>query len=205
MPRHEIYGHKAPLSPDQYVAMTALLTADSSRHAVRNRALLAIWWDSLLRVEDVCGLSVGTVAGKSTFTVAQGKVSIASAILGRRKKRTVTVYLQPRTVELVAAYLATAGKGPDDPLFSAQGRNDWTVYNRKSTKGVEYQTRVGISAEQVRQLFKGWCAAIGLDASVYSTHSIRRIPDHGNVPKGSSHQVRHAAGRSCRRPIHHRL
>ena len=110
----------------------------------------------------------------SSFTVAQGKVSIASAITGKRKKRTVTVYLQPRTVELVARYLATVDKIPDDPLFSAQGRNEWTVYNRKSTKGIEHQTRVGISAEQVRQLFKGWCRRIGLDASWYSTHSIRR-------------------------------
>jgi integrase len=174
MARHEAFGHKLPLSAEQYEAMTAMLAQDTSKHALRNAALLAVWYDSLMRIEDVCGLSVGTVAGKDTFTVAQGKVSIASARTGKRRKRSVTCYLKPTTVSLVARYIASTGKTASDPLFTGQGRNAWLVYTRKTTKGAEYTTRVGIACEQVRQMFKRWCADLGLDPALYSTHSIRR-------------------------------
>jgi site-specific recombinase XerD len=155
--------------------MTALLAKDSSPRGLRNAALLAVWYDSLLRIEDVCGLAVGTISGRSHFTIAQGKVSIASALTGRRKKRCVTCYLQPSTVALVARYLAAnSDKAPDDPLFTGQGRNRWIVYTRRSTRGADYTARVGMACEQVRQMFKGWCHEIGLDPALYSTHSIRR-------------------------------
>lgn len=202
MPRHEAYGHKLPLNPENYAAMTALLARDDSRLGVRSQALLAVWYDSLLRIEDVCGLSVGTVAGKSSFTIAQGKVSIASAVTGKRNKRVVTCYLQPNTLTLVARYLAlNPDKEADDPLFTGQGRNRWKVYRRKSTIGVPYETRVGMSAEQVRQMFKGWCATIDLNPALYSTHSIRRTRitamfQRGERPKTIMLLAGHADARS---------
>jgi integrase len=184
MARYEAFGHKLPLSLAAYQRMTALLARDTSPRGLRNAALLAVWYDGLLRIEDLCGLSVGLVAGKSSFRVAQGKVSIASAVSGKRRKRGVICYLQPRTVELVARYLATTNKGPDDPLFSGQGRNGWITYHRKSTKGIDYTVRVGIACEQVRQMFKGWCASLGLDPALYSTHSIRRARITGMFKRG---------------------
>ena len=40
--------------------------------------------------------------------------------------------------------------------------------------GVLYQTRVGMSCEHVRRMFKTWVVRIGLNPADYSTHSIRR-------------------------------
>jgi hypothetical protein len=60
MARHEVFGHKLPLSLADYQRMTALLARDTSPGGLRNAALLAVWYDSLLRIEDLCGLSVGT-------------------------------------------------------------------------------------------------------------------------------------------------
>jgi site-specific recombinase XerD len=185
MARNEAFGHKLPLSPSDYERMTALLALNLSPRGLRNAALLAVWYDSLLRVEDCCGLSVGLVAGKSSFRVVQGKVSIASALTGKRRKRGVVCYLQPRTVELVNRYLATVpNKSPDDPLFSGTGRNSWITYRRQSTKGIAYTVQVGIASEQVRQMFKGWCKSIGLDPALYSTQSIRRARITGMFVRG---------------------
>ena len=87
MARHEAFGHKLPLSLAAYQRMTALLARDTSPRGLRNAALLAVWYDSLLRIEDLCGLSVGLAAGKSSFRVAPGarsashrlyRVSVAS-------------------------------------------------------------------------------------------------------------------------------
>jgi hypothetical protein len=55
MARHEAFGHKLPLSAADYERMTALLARDTSPRGLRNAALLAVWYDSLLRIEDLCG------------------------------------------------------------------------------------------------------------------------------------------------------
>jgi regulator of protease activity HflC (stomatin/prohibitin superfamily) len=100
MARHEAFGHKLPLSLAAYQRMRALLARDTSPRGLRNAALLAVWYDSLLRIEDLCGLSVGLVAGKSSFRVAQGKVSIASAVSFKAEK-TLTKDTVPVNVDAV--------------------------------------------------------------------------------------------------------
>jgi hypothetical protein len=108
MARNEAFGHKLPLSPSDYERMTALLALNLSPRGLRNAALLAVWYDSLLRIEDCCGLSVGLVAGKSSFRVVQGKVSIASALTGKRRKRGVVCY--PHSIGTLRNYPTGPGK-----------------------------------------------------------------------------------------------
>jgi integrase len=173
MARHEAFGHKLPLSLADYQRMTALLARDTSPRGLRNAALLAVWYDSLLRIEDLCGLSVGLVAGNSSFRVAQGKVIIASAVSGKRRKRGVICYLQPRTVELVARYLATTNKGPNESaLFPS--RSQWLDYLCRQKHQRHRLHRSGWHCLRTSKADVQGCATIGLDPSLYSTHSIRR-------------------------------
>ena len=174
MARREAFKHKLPLEPVQHEQIAANLAASAHRLALRDATINAVWWDSELRIEDLCGLTAGQLRGKSTFTVVQGKVSIASAVNGKRKPDSVKCYLTPRTMALVERYLAEFPRSDDAPAFTGQGRTEWKVYERTSTNGTKYVTRVGIACDQVRQLFKVWVADIGLDPSLYSTHSVRR-------------------------------
>lgn len=173
--RNQCFGHKRPIEPSEFEAILANILRDTSKHGLRNAALWALWWDSAGRIEDVCGLSVAQVAGKDTVDVVQGKVSMADACTGKRRKRPVRWYLEPRTVELVNRYIAMLDRSGDTPLFTSQkAKGRWIVYQRQSSSGVSYTTRVGVSTEQCRKQIKAWCAEIGIDPTTVSTHSVRR-------------------------------
>ncbi|MBX9844564.1 MAG: tyrosine-type recombinase/integrase [Xanthobacteraceae bacterium] len=142
-------GKKAAIAPENIAAIRAYLETHGS---ARDRALFALGVDSMLRGCDLLRLRTKDVLAsdgsvRETLSVVQSKISAGKAC-------TVTCYLTPATRALVAAHVA--GRDLDAPLFCGQGRS------------------YALSKAQLRLLLKAWVAAVGLDPSAHSNHSLRR-------------------------------
>lgn len=141
-------GQKKAFTPEEVKRVVKMLV---KRGNIRDRALFCLAIKFMLRSEDLVSLRVGQVAYRSggirdTFTVAQ-----------RKTGANVTAMLDPPTCQAVADYLVVSGKGPDDFLFTAQGRT------------------TAISTRQYRKLVKSWAASIGIrNLEDYAGHSTRR-------------------------------
>ena len=143
----KIIGPKAPLQPKHVWAIRTRLHLD---HKIRDLALFNLAIDSKLRECDLVSLRVEDVAphgyALSRATVPQHKT-------GNPVKFEITEH----TRQAVDDYLDAKHKSPGDFLFTGYRGPDKCLTTR-----------------QYARLVSEWVSSIGLDASMFGTHSLRR-------------------------------
>ena len=145
--KSRIIGQKRPLQISHIWGIRIRLELEGK---VRDLALFNMALDSKLRGCDLVKLKVSDIAyGHS--------VSGRSTVLQQKTGSPVQFELTKGTREAVAAWIKMAQLSNSDYLF---------------------QSRVGssrhISTRQYNRIFHGWIGKLGLDETLYSTHSMRR-------------------------------
>ncbi len=142
-----IIGPKPPLKPRHVWAIRTRLQLAGR---TRDLALFNLAIDSKLRGCDVVSLKVEDIA-------PQGYAIDRATVRQRKTGRPVKFEITEQTRQAVDEYLKTAGKQPGDFIFTGR-------------RGDEHC----LTARQYARLLSEWIAGIGLDASQFGTHSIRR-------------------------------
>jgi integrase len=140
-------GAKPPLQPKHVWSIRSHLQL-SGRH--RDLALFNLGVDSKLRGCDLVQLRVGAVA-------PHGYAIDRATVRQRKTGHPVTFEITEQTRQSIDDYLARRELNADDYLFSGRRGH-----------GTNLTTR------QYARLLSGWIASIGLDPSMFGTHSIRR-------------------------------
>ena len=142
----KLTGAKPPLQPKHVWAIRTRLQIAGR---TRDLALFNLAIDSKLRSCDVVSLKVEDVAPHG-YTVDRATI--------RQKKtgRPVKFEITEQTRQAVDDFLASLRSGPGDFLFQGRGR------------GRHLTTR------QYARLLTEWLSLIGLDPSLFGTHSLRR-------------------------------
>ena len=117
---------------------------------LRDLALFNLAIDSKLRGCDVISLRVEDVA-------PQGFAIDRATVRQRKTGHRVRFELTEQTREAVDEYIKAADKKPGQFLFASPRNGDRCLTTR-----------------QYARLVSGWIASIGLDASFFGTHSLRR-------------------------------
>jgi integrase len=143
----KLIGPKPPLQPRHVWAIRTRLQLAGR---TRDLALFNLAIDSKLRGCDVVSLKVEDVA-------PHGYAIDRATVRQRKTGRPVKFEITEQARQAVDAYLASSGKKVADFLFT--GRRD---------PGSPLTTR------QYARLLAEWVAGIGLDPSLFGTHSIRR-------------------------------
>ena len=140
-------GPKPPLQARHVWAIrTRLQLADRKR----DLALFNLAIDSKLRACDVVSLRVEDVA-PSGYAVDRATVR------QRKTGRPVKFEITEHTRQAVDDYLKTVQKNPGDFIFTGRRGKEWSL-----------------STRQYARLLSEWVAGIGLDPSLFGTHSLRR-------------------------------
>ncbi len=141
---------KPPLQPRHVWAIrTRLQLADR----VRDLALFNLAIDSKLRGCDVVSLKVEDVA-------PHGYAIDRATVRQRKTGRPVKFEITEQTRQAIDDYLQATGKKPGDFVFTGRrGRRD--------------RDRC-LTTRQYARLLSEWISGIGLDSSLFGTHSIRR-------------------------------
>ncbi len=140
-------GPKPPLQPRH---VWAIRTRLQLARRVRDLALFNLAIDSKLRGCDVVSLMVEEVA-------PHGYAIDRATVRQRKTGRPVKFEITEQTRQAVDAYLKTNCKKPGDFLFTGRRCPDRCLTTR-----------------QYARLLSEWIAGIGLDPSLFGTHSIRR-------------------------------
>jgi len=145
--KSRIIGQKRPLQISHIWGIRIRLELEGK---VRDLTLFYMALDSKLRGCDLVKLKV--------FDIAYGhSVSGRATVLQQKTGSPVQFELTKGTREAVAAWIKMAQLSNSDYLF---------------------QSRVGssrhISTRQYNRIFHGWIGKLGLDETLYSTHSMRR-------------------------------
>ncbi len=143
----KLIGQKPPLQLKHVWAIRTTLKLD---RRTRDLALFNIAIDSKLRGCDVVSLKVEDVA-------PHGYAIDRATIRQKKTGRPVKFEISEQTRQSVDDYLATKKKMRDDFLFTGRRGNDRNLTTR-----------------QYARLVSEWVSLIGLDASLFGTHSIRR-------------------------------
>lgn len=145
--KSRIIGQKRPLQISHIWGIRIRLELEGK---VRDLALFNMALDSKLRASDLVKLKVSDVAYGHA-------VSGRAIVLQQKTGSPVQFELTKGTREAVAAWIKVAHLRSTDYLF---------------------QSRVGsyrhLSTRKYNRIFYGWIEKLGLDASLYSTHSMRR-------------------------------
>jgi len=143
----KLIGQKPPLQLKHVWAIRTTLKLD---RRTRDLALFNLAIDSKLRGCDVVSLKVEDIAPHG-YAVDRAMV--------RQKKtgRPVKFEISEQTRQSVDDYLKTQDKKPDDFLFTGRRGKDRCLTTR-----------------QYARLVSDWISLVGLDASLFGTHSIRR-------------------------------
>ena len=145
--RGKLTGQKPPLQPKHVWAVRTRLQLAKK---ARDLALFNVAIDSKLRGCDVVRLAIEDIAPNGHC--------IERAIVRRRKTgRPVKFELTEQTRQAVDAYLSEHRLPLNEYLFP--GRRDRNTH---------------LTTRQYARLVSQWIAIIGLDASLYGTHSLRR-------------------------------
>ncbi len=140
-------GPKPPLQPRHVWAIRTRLQLAGR---VRDLALFNLAIDSKLRGCDVVSLKVEDVA-------PHGHAINRATVRQRKTGRPVKFEITEQTRQTVDDYLKTNRKKPSDFLFTGRRGPDRCLTTR-----------------QYARLLSEWIAGIGLDSSLFGTHSIRR-------------------------------
>ena len=145
--RGKLIGPKPPLQPKHVWAIrTQLQLADKKR----DLTLFNLAIDSKLRGCDVVSLRVDDVA-------PHGYAVDRATVRQRKTGRPVKFEITEQTRQAIDEYLAATAKGPGDFLFFGRGGKDRHLTTR-----------------QYARLLSEWISSIGLNASLFGTHSLRR-------------------------------
>jgi integrase len=145
--RGKITGAKPPLQPKHVWAIRTQLQLEGR---IRDLALFNLAVDSKLRGCDVVRLKVEDVA-------PHGYAIDRATVRQRKTGHPVKFEITEQTRQAVDVYLASQRKKPGDYLFTGRrgpGRN--------------------LTTRQYARLLSAWISGIGLDPSMFGTHSIRR-------------------------------
>jgi len=143
----KLIGPKPPLQPRHVWAIRTRLQLAGR---TRDLALFNLAIDSKLRGCDVVSLKVEDVAPHG-YTINRATVR------QRKTGRPVKFEITEQTRQSVDAYLETKRKKSSDFLFTGR-------------RGPDH----GLTTRQYARLLSEWIAGIGLDPSLFGTHSIRR-------------------------------
>ena len=145
-----ITGPKPPLQPRHVWAIRTRLQIAGQ---TRDLALFNLAIDSKLRGCDVVSLKVEDVAPR-------GYAIDRATVRQRKTGRPVKFEITEQTRQAIDDYLQATGKKPGDFVFT--GRRGRCGRDRCLT------------TRQYARLLSNWIMGIGLDASLFGTHSIRR-------------------------------
>lgn len=143
----KLIGPKPPLQPRHVWAIRTRLQLAGR---TRDLALFNLAVDSKLRGCDVVSLKVEDVA-------PHGYAIDRATVRQRKTGRPVKFEITEQTRQAVDAYLAANHKNPNNFLFTGNRGPDRCLTTR-----------------QYSRLLSEWIAGIGLDSSLFGTHSIRR-------------------------------
>jgi integrase len=143
----KLIGQKPPL---QLKHIWAIRTTLQLNKRIRDLALFNLAIDSKLRGCDVVNLKVNDVAPHG-YTIDRTTV--------RQKKtgRPVKFEITEQTRQAIDNYLKTKKKVPNDYLFTGRRRDQKSLTTR-----------------QYARLVSNWISQVGLDPTLFGTHSIRR-------------------------------
>ncbi len=143
----KLIGQKPPLKPRHVWAIRTRLQLGGR---IRDLALFNLAIDSKLRGCDVVSLRVEDVAPRS--------YAIDRAIVRQKKTgRPVKFEITEQTRMAIDDYLKASQRKAGDYLFTGRGGRDRCLTTR-----------------QYARLVLEWVAGVGLDASIFGTHSLRR-------------------------------
>ncbi len=140
-------GPKPPLQPRH---VWAIRTQLQLARRTRDLALFNLAIDSKLRGCDVVSLKVEDVA-------PQGYGIERATVRQKKTGRPVKFEITEHTRQAIDDHLKVTGKKPGDYLFTGRHGNERCLTTR-----------------QYARLLTKWVAGIGLDPSLYGTHSLRR-------------------------------
>jgi integrase len=143
----KLIGAKPPLRLKHVWAIRSTLQLSSR---IRDLALFNLGIDSKLRGCDLVSLRVADVA-------PQGHAVARATVRQKKTGRPVMFELTEHTREALDAYLRAKGRHASGYLFPGRG-------------GAEPY----MSTRQYARLLDSWLGQIGLDPSLYGTHSLRR-------------------------------
>ena len=143
----KLVGQKRPLKPKEIWAIRIQL---QNAHQIRDLAMFNLAIDSKLRGCDLVKLRVRDIT--------HGNEILARAMVVQRKtQRPVQFEPTEPTRAAVTAWIEKAKLKPEQCLFPSRLSNSSHV-----------------STRQYARIVHQWVAAIGLDSSVYGTHTMRR-------------------------------
>ena len=140
-------GQKPPLQPKHVWAIRTRLQIDNR---IRDLALFNVAIDSKLRGCDVVTLKVEDVA-------PQGYAIDRASVRQRKTGRPVKFEISDHTRQAIDAYLASPSRSSSEYLFVGH-RGDGSH----------------LSTRQYARLISEWVSGIGLDSTLFGTHSLRR-------------------------------
>ena len=143
----KLIGQKPPLKPKDIWAIRFHL---QHAHAIRDLAMFNLAIDSKLRGCDLVNLQVRDVTHGS-------QILSRAMVVQRKTQRPVQFELTEPTRTAVWAWIEKAKLSSEQYLFPS-----------RINKSPHVSTR------QYARIVHGWVEAIGLDSSVYGTHSMRR-------------------------------
>jgi site-specific recombinase XerC len=143
----KLMGQKQPLKPKEVWAIRVRLQLG---HRTRDLALFNLGVDSKLRGCDLVSMRVRDVA-------QGGRIAARAIVMQKKTQHPVKFEITEQTRDAISGWLAEGNLRPDDYLFPS-----------RVSKSLHLSTR------QYARILKSWVTAIGLDASVYGTHSMRR-------------------------------
>jgi integrase len=143
----KLIGPKPPLQPKHVWAIRTRLQLAGR---TRDLALFNLAIDSKLRGCDVVSLKVEDVA-------PHGYAVDRATVRQNKTGRPVRFEITEQTRQAIDEHLAVSRKRPGDFLFQVRRRNGRCL-----------------STRQYARLLSEWIASIGLDPSLFGTHSLRR-------------------------------
>jgi integrase len=143
----KLVGQKAPLKLKEIWAIRVRLQLEER---LRELAMFNLAIDSKLRSCDLVKLRVRDVCHGD-------RVATRAIVMQQKTQRPVQFEITEQTRESVVAWIHRAGRRSEDYLFPSRLR-----------------ASPHISTRQYARVVRGWVRQIGLDASAYSTHTMRR-------------------------------
>jgi len=142
-----ICGQKRPLKLPEIWAIRIRLQLDTDS---RDLALFNLAIDSKLRACDLVGLRVADVA-------QGGRVKSRASVVQQKTQRPVQFEITVQTRESLEFWLAEQYLSGQDYLFPSRRHNS-----------------AHLSTRQYARIVKSWVTTIGLDPTLYGTHTMRR-------------------------------
>ncbi len=143
----KIIGQKPPLKLKEIWTIRILLQLASK---TRDLALFNLAIDSKLRACDLVKLKVQDVSH-------DGRISQRALILQQKTKQAVQFEITEQTRNSISDWIKHANLRSHDYLFPSRVRQSFHLSTRQYARMIDF-----------------WVSSIGLDPSVYGTHSMRR-------------------------------